>query len=53
MKEPWRNQDSFIRPDDLDRLAGATGLREAFTSALKSTDRPSKGEPDGRTVRCL
>lgn len=25
------------------------GLREAFTSTLKSTDRPSKGEPDGQT----
>lgn len=26
------------------------GLREAFTLTLKSTDRPSKGEPDGQTV---
>lgn len=49
MQKLKKNHDLSIWPDDLDRLAGSS-LREACTSALKSTDRPSKGEPDRRTV---
>lgn len=47
-----RRNPGFAHPARRSRPTGGngTGLWEAFTSTLKSTDRPSKGEPDGRTV---
>lgn len=43
--KPW-----FVHSVWQIRPIGATSSREAFISALKITDRPSKGEPDERSA---